>query len=897
MKIRRGASLCTKLLAFAIIAGLAILDLQAAAPFTATTLAADPVTISSAQANGIVNPSGKKARYMFQLRRPGTRRFLRATPWTIIAKGQTNVAVSGEITGLDPNTTYEYRVVAMRGTVRKVGAVLTFTTTPPVPSAVTGSATDITSTSATLNGTVSPNGSEAAVAYFEYGTTTAYGNVTSTVSVDTADTQVTRGITGLAPGTTYHFRIVASNSIGASIGEDGTFVTPANPATVATLSATGVNSTSATLNGTVDPNGSATTVFFQWGTSTAYGNTTPAVTLPAGDITLGVDAVLSGLTPNTTYHFRVVATNAGGRVEGANQSFFTQQILVDCSESALRTAVQSGGTIQITCNGTITVASPIVVSRSVTLDGIGASATISGGNLSRIFSVSNGVSFVVNNVTITGGSATLGGAILNEGGSVTLNNVVLNNNQASIRGGAVANVSGTLSASNCTFSGNQVVAGSTIEFAGSALGGALFNGEGATANIQASSFVDNAAKGGSALSNAGFISAGGNAEGGAIYNAGSLTLSRTRLNENTATGGNGAQNTAAVGVNQIGTGGSIGGAASGGALAHRGTGLSISEVEFSENVVIGGTGGAGGEAGVGSGGTAPTGGPGGTGGDALGAALFNAGTASSINQSLFANNAAVGGTGGTGGTGGGGINVTGGQGGTGGTGGDAIGGGLFVEGGACNVTNSTFAHNVLAGGSGGTAGSGASCTPQRNPGAGGNGGNGGDSWGAAVYSGLGPVSIIHGTIASNSAFGGVAAPAGPGISGGGCGRPDSSAGVAGSTGQAFGAVATTGQPTVLVSTIVAYSQVNGQSFGTLSPLSHSNIFSDGSGDSESALNTNPLLGPLSNNGGFTFTMSLLDGSPAINTADSDPVFTSPVDQRGVSRPQGSGPDIGAFEKN
>jgi hypothetical protein len=884
-------------LAFTIIAGLAILDLQAA-PFTATTLDADPVTGNSAQGNGIVNPNGKKARYMFQLRRPGARRFLRATPWTVITKGQTNVAVSGELTGLEPNTTYEYRVVAMRGTVRRVGAITTFTTTPPVPSAVTGSATDVTSTSATLSGTVSPNGSEPAVAYFEYGTTTAYGSVTTTVSVDAADTQVTRAISGLTPGTEYHFRIVASNSVGVTFGEDGSFVTPANPASVVTLPATGVNSTSATLNGTVDPNGSPTTVFFQWGTSAAYGNTTAAVTLPAGDSAVPVSAVLSSLAPNTTYHFRVVATNAGGRVEGANQTFFTQQIMVDCSESALRAAVQSGGTILITCSGTITVASPIVVSRSVTLDGSGVSATISGGGVRRVFSVSNGVSFVVNNITISDGSATSGGAILNEGGSVTLNNVALNNNRASLSGGAIANLSGTLTASNCTFNGNQVNASSTVELASSASGGAVFNGEGATANIRASTFANNSVTAGSAIANTVFVSNGGNAEGGAIYNAGALTLLQTRLQGNAATGGNGAQNTAAAGVNQSGAAGSSGGSAVGGGVAHRGTGLSISEVEFSENTVLGGTGGTGGEGGIGSGGTAPTGGSGGAGGDARGAALFNAGTASVISQSLFANNAGVGGTGGAGGTGGGGINVTGGKGGTGGTGGAAIGAGLFVEGGACNVTNSTFAHNVLIGGTGGTAGSGASCTDQRNPGAGGNGGNGGDSLGVAIYSGLGPVSVVHGTIASNAAFAGAAAPAGPGVSGGGCGRPDSVAGSAGVSGTANGAVFTTGLPTVLVSTIVAYSQVGAQIAGpvALSPQSHNNLFSDMSGDIGSLV-ANPLLGPLSNNGGFTLTMPLLEGSQAIDNADSDTAFMPPIDQRGVSRPQGAGPDIGAFEKN
>lgn len=68
--------------------------------------------------------------------------------------------------------------------------------------------------------------------------------------------------------------------------------------------------------------------------------------------------------------------------------------------------------------------------------------------------------------------------------------------------------------------------------------------------------------------------------------------------------------------------------------------------------------------------------------------------------------------------------------------------------------------------------------------------------------------------------------------------------------------------------------------------------------SGSMSNTDPLLGALANNGGPTQTMALLSGSPAINTGNATACANSPVsgtDQRGVSRPQGAGCDIGAFE--
>jgi Domain of unknown function DUF11 len=81
------------------------------------------------------------------------------------------------------------------------------------------------------------------------------------------------------------------------------------------------------------------------------------------------------------------------------------------------------------------------------------------------------------------------------------------------------------------------------------------------------------------------------------------------------------------------------------------------------------------------------------------------------------------------------------------------------------------------------------------------------------------------------------------------------------------------------------------------PTSDHSLSSDGScmlGDAGSKQNTNPLLGPLANNGGETDTMALLEGSPAIDAGTN--VGCPPVDQRGMTRPQGPACDIGAFER-
>lgn len=93
--------------------------------------------------------------------------------------------------------------------------------------------------------------------------------------------------------------------------------------TVTTTAATGITSTAATLNGTVNPNGQSTTYYFQYGTTTAYGTNTTSTSAGSGSTSVAVSANLSGLAPSTTYHFRLVATNASGTTNGLDQSFTT----------------------------------------------------------------------------------------------------------------------------------------------------------------------------------------------------------------------------------------------------------------------------------------------------------------------------------------------------------------------------------------------------------------------------------------------------------------------------------------------------------------------------------------------------------------------------------------------
>jgi hypothetical protein len=120
---------------------------------------------------------------------------------------------------------------------------------------------------------------------------------------------------------------ISSNLVGFyqdGTGYHGFLAAPIGLPGVTTNSATNVTGNSAALNGTVNPNGSATTYYFQWGMTTAYGNNTPSQSAGSGTGNVAVSANLTSLTPNTTYHNRLVGTNNTGTVYGSDMTFKTK---------------------------------------------------------------------------------------------------------------------------------------------------------------------------------------------------------------------------------------------------------------------------------------------------------------------------------------------------------------------------------------------------------------------------------------------------------------------------------------------------------------------------------------------------------------------------------------------
>jgi hypothetical protein len=236
-------------------------------------------------------------------------------------------SVSANITGLSPNTTYHFRLVGTNNGGTRFGSDRTFTTSsvtgPPI--VATTAASNVASFSATLNGSVNPHGLTTSV-YFQYGTTTSYGLTTAPQShTGNTSLNISVNIGGLTASTTYHFRIVTTNSAGTRYGSDRTFTTlpPIGFPIVTTKPATNVATFAATLNGLLDPHGLTTSVYFQYGRTTNYGNRTPMQS-QTGNTYRNIAANIGGLARNTTYHFRIVATNGVGTRYGSDRTFTTQ---------------------------------------------------------------------------------------------------------------------------------------------------------------------------------------------------------------------------------------------------------------------------------------------------------------------------------------------------------------------------------------------------------------------------------------------------------------------------------------------------------------------------------------------------------------------------------------------
>ncbi|MGV3662890.1 MAG: choice-of-anchor D domain-containing protein [Prosthecobacter sp.] len=244
--------------------GLNAVTVRTTAAPTAITNGSGSVTTTSASLTGVFGGNGANAATSFEYSTHPTLSSGVTTVTTQQVWDYDYGGVAANLSGLSPNTTYYFRAKATNSVGTTQGAILSFTTSANPPTATTGAASSITSTGATLNGTVNANGESTAVT-FQYGPTTSYGQ-TATASQSpvsgSSNTSVSAVITSLPPGT-YHFRVAATNPGGTTNGSDATFIVPL------------VNAT-ATFNAASDVAVTASNPVLTGGTATLALDHTPA---------------------------------------------------------------------------------------------------------------------------------------------------------------------------------------------------------------------------------------------------------------------------------------------------------------------------------------------------------------------------------------------------------------------------------------------------------------------------------------------------------------------------------------------------------------------------------------------------------------------------------------------
>lgn len=205
-----------------------------------------------------------------------------------------------------------------------------FTTLPyHSPDIALGAPDSITQTSATVNATVDRKGEPLEECNIEFGTSEAYGSnveCTPTPGSGTGPEPVSGSLASLEPNTTYHYGVSTDFLGNAGHSADGTFTTQTYvPPTVLTGAASSITQTSATLNGRVNPNGEEVeTCEIQFGPTTEYGSSAPCEPgALSGTAPIAVSVHDTGLTPGSTYHFRILATGLHRAVEGNDETFTT----------------------------------------------------------------------------------------------------------------------------------------------------------------------------------------------------------------------------------------------------------------------------------------------------------------------------------------------------------------------------------------------------------------------------------------------------------------------------------------------------------------------------------------------------------------------------------------------
>jgi hypothetical protein len=244
-----------------------------------------------------------------------------ASPFSIVSGGSYSLAA-----GASQTVTVKFAPTAAQSYSQNVsftgGAGATRTVTGTGTQAATA---NLTVTSTTCNGSYPEINLSFTVSGGTESTFDLWRNGASYSTGNTGTTFANYGSATVA-GQSYSYYVVVHLTSGATVTSNTVSATaPTNcavPATVTTLAATNISSSGATMNGSVNPNGLSTTVWFQWGTTTALGQNTGSATT-TGTTAASWSSTFSGLAQNATIFYRIAAQNSAGTSYGSTLSFTT----------------------------------------------------------------------------------------------------------------------------------------------------------------------------------------------------------------------------------------------------------------------------------------------------------------------------------------------------------------------------------------------------------------------------------------------------------------------------------------------------------------------------------------------------------------------------------------------
>lgn len=334
------------------------------APPSAITLPATVVGATTATLNGLVNPNSTQTNAGFVLVHP-VAGIVTTAAYQNCGSGSAQVAISEEVSGLDPEVEYQYHTIAANTALQIAkGAPVTFTTIAETggsaPEIVSLQIVQITDTTALARVRYDDKGVACDVAV-QYGTSTAYGFAEFVLGVPAGTTSVALPLSGLTASTLYHIRALLNNANGGDVGADVQFTTTGalGAPTGDTSLPSGIEENFVTLNAEFNPQGGLTSVVFYLATSLLdledplLRRELNADATSSAAVTTVFSTTATNLLPYTLYYYRAVATNTVATITGKVVTLRTAGGIASGVPAVVTSAASFVFDTQAQINGTI----------------------------------------------------------------------------------------------------------------------------------------------------------------------------------------------------------------------------------------------------------------------------------------------------------------------------------------------------------------------------------------------------------------------------------------------------------------------------------------------------------------------------------------------------------------